>query len=79
MRIRDERPDDISRISRIHYAAFFGHPVHTPALNPLKHRIATPPNENTAMNIKDLGFDDWFEAHSRRAAGGMRDCPHRRG
>jgi putative acetyltransferase len=43
MRIRDERPDDISRISRIHYAAFIGHPVHTPGAEPFEHRIAGRP------------------------------------
>ncbi|NMC49993.1 MAG: N-acetyltransferase, partial [Desulfovibrio sp.] len=39
MRIRDERPDDMSRISRIHYTAFTRHPVHAPGAEPFEHHI----------------------------------------
>lgn len=39
MFIRDERPDDVSRISRIQYDAFKNHPVHAPGAEPAEHRI----------------------------------------
>ncbi|WP_342662371.1 N-acetyltransferase [Desulfovibrio aminophilus] len=39
MFIRDERPDDVSRISRIQYDAFKNHPVHAPGAEPTEHRI----------------------------------------
>jgi len=39
MLIRDERPDDVPSISRIHYAAFKGHPVHPPGSEPVEHHI----------------------------------------
>jgi putative acetyltransferase len=39
MHIRDERPDDASTISQIHYAAFKDHPVHPPGSEPVEHLI----------------------------------------
>ncbi|KAF0234630.1 MAG: hypothetical protein FD177_657 [Desulfovibrionaceae bacterium] len=39
MLIRDERSEDVSRISQIHYAAFKGHPVHPPGAEPVEHHI----------------------------------------
>lgn len=39
MLIRDERPDDVSRISQIHFSAFTGHPLHPPGSEPVEHRI----------------------------------------
>ncbi|EHJ48965.1 GCN5-related N-acetyltransferase [Solidesulfovibrio carbinoliphilus subsp. oakridgensis] len=39
MHIREERPEDVSRISPIQYAAFQGHPMHAPGAEPTEHHI----------------------------------------
>ncbi len=58
MRIRDERPDDISRISRIHYAAFTGHPVHAPGAEPFEHRIVERLRASGALTLSLLAEVD---------------------
>ncbi len=54
MRIRDERPDDVSRISRIHYAAFTGHPVHAPDAEPFEHHIVERLRASGALTLSLL-------------------------
>lgn len=39
MLLRDERPDDVSRITQIQYAAFKNHPQHAPGAEPTEQRI----------------------------------------
>jgi putative acetyltransferase len=39
MQIREERPDDVSRIAHIQYVAFTGHPLHAKGAQPVEHRI----------------------------------------
>lgn len=54
MQIRDERPEDASRISQIHYAAFKGHPVHPPGSEPVEHRIVERLRESGALTFSRL-------------------------
>jgi len=54
MLIRDERPEDASRISQIHYAAFKGHPVHPPGSEPVEHRIVERLRECGALTFSRL-------------------------
>jgi len=54
MQIRDERPEDVSRISSIHYAAFKGHPVHPPGSEPVEHRIVERLRESGALTFSRL-------------------------
>lgn len=54
MLIRDERPEDASRISQIHYAAFKGHPVHPPGSEPVEHRIVERLREAGALAFSRL-------------------------
>ena len=54
MQIRDERPDDVLRISQIQYAAFKGHPVHAPGAEPLEHHIVERLRASDALTLSLL-------------------------
>ncbi|WP_027191407.1 GNAT family N-acetyltransferase [Fundidesulfovibrio putealis] len=54
MLIRDERPEDVSRISQIHYAAFKGHPVHPPGSEPVEHRIVASLRASGSLTLSLL-------------------------
>jgi len=54
MLIRDERPEDVSRISSIHYAAFKGHPIHPPGSEPVEHHIVERLRESGALAFSRL-------------------------
>lgn len=54
MLIRDELPEDVSRISSIHYAAFKGHPVHPPGSEPVEHRIVERLRDSGALTFSRL-------------------------
>jgi putative acetyltransferase len=54
MLIRDERPEDVSRISQIQYAAFKGHPVHPPGSEPVEHLIVERLRASDALTLSLL-------------------------
>lgn len=54
MLIRDERPEDVSRISQIQYAAFKGHPVHPPGAEPVEHHIVLRLRASGALTLSLL-------------------------
>lgn len=58
MLIRDERPEDVLRISQIHYAAFKGHPVHPPGSEPVEHRIVESLRASGALTLSLLAEVD---------------------
>lgn len=54
MLIRDERPDDASRITHIQYAAFTGHPLHPPGAEPVEQRIVEDLRASGALTLSLL-------------------------
>jgi len=54
MLIRDERPEDVFRISQIHYTAFKGHPVHPPGSEPVEHRIVASLRASGSLTLSLL-------------------------
>jgi len=54
MLIRDERPDDASRITQIQYAAFTGHPLHPPGAEPVEQRIVEDLRASGALTLSLL-------------------------
>ena len=51
MQIRKELPNDIERISQIHYAAFKGHPTHKPGAEPVEHLIVERLRASNALSL----------------------------
>lgn len=58
MLIRDERPDDASRIATIHAAAFKGHPAHAPGAEPTEHLIVEHLRASGALALSLLAEAD---------------------
>ena len=54
MLIRDERPEDASRITHIQYTAFKGHPVHAPGAEPVEHHLVTGLRAANALTLSLL-------------------------
>lgn len=54
MHIRNEQPNDIERISQIHYAAFKGHPMHKPGAEPVEHLIVEQLRASNALSLSLL-------------------------
>ncbi|WP_147821316.1 GNAT family N-acetyltransferase [Salidesulfovibrio onnuriiensis] len=51
MNIRTETRNDHIAISRLHYAAFKGHPQHEPGAEPVEHRIVELLRDSGALNL----------------------------
>lgn len=51
MNIRTETSNDHKAISRIHYAAFKGHPQHEPGAEPVEHRIVELLRDSEALSL----------------------------
>ncbi len=58
MLIRDERPDDASRITQIQYAAFTNHPLNPPGAEPVEHRIVEGLRASGALTLSLLAEID---------------------
>ncbi len=58
MFIRDERPEDVSNITAIQYAAFKGHPLHAPGAEPVEHRIVEGLREAHCLALSLLAESD---------------------
>lgn len=58
MRIRQERPNDVERITRIQYAAFKGHPMHEPGAEPVEHRIVERLRAANALSLSLLAEEE---------------------
>lgn len=54
MLIRDEKPDDASRIATIHSEAFKGHPAHAPGAEPTEHHIIERLRASGALTLSLL-------------------------
>ncbi len=54
MQITKELPNDIERISQIHYAAFKGHPMHKPGAEPVEHLIVERLRASNALSLSLL-------------------------
>ena len=58
MQIRDERPGDEKRISRIEYAAFKGHPQHAPGAEPTEYLIVDKLRAAGALSLSLLAEEE---------------------
>ncbi len=54
MLIRNERPDDVSRIATIHTTAFKGHPAHAPGAEPTEQLIVEHLRASGALTLSLL-------------------------